>query len=753
MRRAALLLAVVFLLPCLAVAQQAAQEDEPPRRWTYGTFGVAMRPDLTIYQGGARDAAGNVVLKENDRLLKWNDTALASLDDFCRALYASEPGQEVRVTFERPAADGKRETLTSTIKLGNPRETLAELYRHKDLRARSYDWRRDSECCLRRDILRRKVGEQLDRHNLRKPWDRVAAAHERELDLWDCFESSTACSLLLSDPLASHGFLAEATSPVAQSFRFGDAEFWQLYTPAAKLLDRAPQPWSLPDLAPALTGTKKDAALAYVHPANLLLGALDTNGPIRAKAGDAGTLCAEIMAIETLWRGEPGWEKTQALVNRLRPVHADHAAVLARLDAVLPALRALLTRFHEAAARHEQLPWADKAACGCVEGEAVGFDTPFGVCAVGGPGRNVWRTGAGTRVACILDLGGDDRYEDCAASRADLPVSVVMDLGGNDHYSAGKWGVACGLFGAGVLVDEAGDDTYECGAWGIGAAFAGAGLLLDRAGNDRYLGGDFSLGCAAYGLGAVVDLAGNDLFDSAVHSIGCGLPAGLGLVLDRAGDDRYRCGGRYGSGYGTKGEFTGWGIGCGFGFRSMAAGGTGLVVDVAGNDIYDAGEFGLGCGYFLGVGAVRDLGGDDLYHSSRYGLAAAAHCAVGLFRDDSGNDVYEGKTAASMAGVWDIATGYFFEGGGSDVYRCDGLGLGACAQNGFGIFWDAWGNDVYRAGGNCLGFGGGTEYGGGRLAKNFGVFMDSAGADSYAGSKRKDGDSICDPEHGLFLDE
>ncbi|MCC6466632.1 MAG: hypothetical protein IT463_14925 [Planctomycetes bacterium] len=750
MRRAALLLAALMLLPCLNRAQDAS---EPPRRWSFGTFGVAMRPDLVINQGGARDAAGNIVLKEGDRLLKWNDTALAGLDDFCRCLYASRPGEEVQVMFERPGADGKPVAQTAAIKLGNPRETLAELYRHRELRSRGFDWQRDSECFLRRDALRRKVWEQLDRHNLRKPWDHVSAAHERELDLWDCYESSSACSLLLKDPLAAHGFLTEATSPVAQSFRFGDAECWQLYTPAAKLLDRAPQPWTLPDLTPPLTGTKNDAAVVYQHPAEILLRALDTNAAARAAAGDPAALTAEIMALESLWRGEPGWEKTQALVNRLRPVHADHAAILARLDAVLPELRRLLTRFHEAAARHEQLPWASKEACGCVEGEAIGFQTPYGVCAVGGPGRNVWRTGEGTAVACILDLGGDDMYEDCAASRAGLPVSVVMDLGGNDHYRAGKWGVACGLFGTGLLFDEAGDDTYECGAWGLGAAFAGAGLLVDRAGNDRYLGGDFTLGCAAYGLGALVDLAGNDLLDSSMYSIGCGLPAGLGLVLDRAGDDRYRCGGRYGSGYGTAGEYTGWGIGCGFGFRTMAAGGTGLVVDVAGNDIYDAGEFGLGCGYFLGVGAVRDLAGDDIYHSSRYGLAAAAHCAVGLFRDDGGNDVYEGKTAASMAGVWDIATGYFYEGGGSDVYRCDGLGLGACAQNGFGIFWDAWGNDVYRTGGNCLGHGGGTEYGAGRLAKNFGVFFDGAGKDSYTGNKRKDSHTACDPEYGIFVDE
>ena len=103
------------------------------------------------------------------------------------------------------------------------------------------------------------------------------------------------------------------------------------------------------------------------------------------------------------------------------------------------------------------------------------------------------------------------------------------------------------------------------------------GLIVDREGNDRYLGGDYSIGCAAYGIGGVIDLAGNDIYDSHIHSIGSGLPGVVGFVLDKGGDDRYRCAGKYGSGSGTKGESTARGIGGGFALRGGAAGGRGRV--------------------------------------------------------------------------------------------------------------------------------------------------------------------------------
>jgi hypothetical protein len=121
--------------------------------------------------------------------------------------------------------------------------------------------------------------------------------------------------------------------------------------------------------------------------------------------------------------------------------------------------------------------------------------------------------------------------------------------------------------------------------------------------------------------------------------------------------------------------------------------------------------------------------------------------------DDSGRDTYEGKTAASMAGAWDIATCYFYDGAGDDTYRCDGLGLGGASQNAVAIFWDAGGNDVYRGGNRTIAEARGTDYAAGRLAKNFGIFIDSGGKDVYPNDTRANWQTIVASEYEVFIDE
>ena len=719
MTRALLLVLSLLLLPMLSVQGQDAPEttDRPPLlvKWTYGLFGGAFKADLTLYQGGARDAAGEIVVTVKDRLTHWNGRAISNRDQFTLELFGTKPGEIVEITFERPNPDKKARrkkptvTRTASVKLGDPAKRYADLYHKREARTRTWNWQ-NSEAATRQDLLRKRVGRLLEQHKLTGAWDRLRAAHARELDLWDCYESTGAVELLLQDPLSAHTFTKGVTDEISRAFRFDDQEFSQLAAPIAKLLDRSP-PSSASGGKPGLVGA---------------LEVLDT----LAAAFDSD-MAKRIREFDYAWSGEAGREKSVTVVKGLRTGKAPAVAALAGLDSVLGKI----------------LEVAPQLQPGTIQ-------TRFGTIGIGGPGRDVWDC-AKNHYALIVDLGGDDIYTGyCGAPAPGKRVGVIVDLGGNDSYSSNKrFGVGAAPCGIGLIYDVAGDDTYTCGEWALGAAFNGLGLIVDREGNDRYLGGDYSIGCAAYGIGGVIDLAGNDIYDSHIHSIGSGLPGGVGFVLDKGGDDRYRCGGKYGSGYGTKGEYTGWGIGCGFGFRGLAAGGTGLVVDCGGNDIYDAGEFGLGCGYFLGIGIVRDLKGDDIYHSSRYGLAAAAHCAVGLFMDDGGHDTYEGKTAASMAGVWDIVTGYFYEGAGNDIYRCNGLGLGACSQNGAGIFWDRQGNDIYRGSKNTLGNAGDTAYGGGRLAPNFGIFLDTGGKDSYPRDNRENGKNLVEKRYALFVDE
>lgn len=730
-------LCVLLAAPMLVLAQ----DSKPPRKFTFGLFGAAMREDLTLYQGGARNEAGEIVIKENDRLLKWAGKELASLDDFCRALYATKPGDVVEVEISRPAEGDKRETLTVKIKLGDPKAAYKELYTHLDKRKRTYDWRKNA-AVTQGGPLREKLWPQIQKHKLADEWDNLVAAHERELDLWDSYENLSSTDLLLSDPLSAHQWIDQTGNLIAEG-HYRDA-----------LLNLA-------DVQP-LESTTVETPEAPRDPADLQkwLGKV-MDEALKSLDVLAGTDAESIAALRTpaleaefAWRGQPGFETSAALVTAMRSLDLKVAEVFAAMRAAMLTIRWILEGVWPKDDDTTRWPVPDGVSTkDFVVGHVVCFQTSYGLVAIGGKGRNVW-TGGPHAPAVIFDLGGDDEYIDCATTRHGHKVSIVYDMLGNDLYRAtGKWGAASGVLGTALLADEAGDDTYQSGDWGIGAAFGGIGILTDISGNDRYLGGTNSIGCAAYGLGGVVDMAGNDVYDAHVYSIGCGQPGGVGYLVEFGGDDRYRCTGKQPSAYGTQGEWMGGGIGCGFGWRTLACGGVGLVVDVKGNDIYDAGEFGLACGYFMAVGAVRDMDGDDIYHSSRYGLAAAAHAAVGVFMDDKGNDVYVGKTAASIGGTWDIVTGYFYDGAGNDVYRCDGLGLGACAQNGFGMFWDNGGDDVYQAGGSSLGFGGAAEYAGGRLAKNFGIFIDSGGTDSYPGKEDRNKTQVLASKYGLFWDE
>ncbi|MCC6151597.1 MAG: hypothetical protein IT461_15200 [Planctomycetes bacterium] len=742
------LLVVPFL--CLGVVTLAFADEKPdpvPRKWTFGQLGAALRDDLTFEQANVKDKDGKQIVFPGDKLLEWNGKKLSTLDDFCRALYASKPGEDVTLKIARPTkADPKKfDELTVNARLGDPKKNFADLYHGKDKRKRSYDWNKHSEAAFARNGLRNRIEDRLEEYKLEGAWDNLIAAHERELDLWDCYESLSSMEMLMRDPASSQAFINESTDAIAASMSDESAGLWQLYLPLAKMLDvqpnLKPQGSNWPQAEAGMPSTEAD-----VWRLKKALAALDSRPSMRQQPGDAawGDLTKRVQNIEIAWQGDPKYADLVALIKAARDQELSGVDVLARVDRALEVLLAE-SRNSSWPQPHLKTP-----------GVAAELRTPFGLVAIGESGPNQWDCEK-TKYALIIDLGGDDTYEGwvAAPSGPGNPVSVIIDLGGNDHYrSTHKFGLASGACGTGILYDIAGDDTYECAEWGIGCAFCGVGLLIDKAGNDRYIGGDMTIGCAAYGVGAVIDLAGNDVYESHVYSVGVGLPKGVGLVLDKRGDDRYRCTGKYQSGYGTEGEWQGWGIGCGFGFRSLAGGGIGTVVDCAGNDIYDAGEFGLGCGYFLGVGMVHDIAGNDIYRASRYGLAAAAHCAVGLFMDDRGNDDYQNIGPASMGGVWDIVVGAMFDLDGNDSYRSGGLGLGACAQNGVGIFWDAIGNDSYRAyDKSTIGHGAGTSYGGGRLAKNFGFFWDTGGQDDYTRGDRKNAESKLTGEYGIFTDE
>jgi hypothetical protein len=211
------------------------------------------------------------------------------------------------------------------------------------------------------------------------------------------------------------------------------------------------------------------------------------------------------------------------------------------------------------------------------------------------------------------------------------------------------------------------------------------------------------VGAAFAGIGAVCDLGGSDLYVSEMFSQGCGGPGGAALLLDATGGDRNRADGTAPSAYATPTVHCSFSQGVGFGYRAGAVGGVGALVDLAGDDRYEGGEFAQGCGYFLSMGILRDSAGRDLYYGNRYAQGTAAHQAFGALLDDAGDDIYWSMTAAGQGAAWDVSVAVLVDRAGDDRYQADGLSQGAAAMQAIGFLCDRAGRDDYRAAGASQG--------------------------------------------------
>jgi hypothetical protein len=310
-----------------------------------------------------------------------------------------------------------------------------------------------------------------------------------------------------------------------------------------------------------------------------------------------------------------------------------------------------------------------------------------------------------------LDLGGDDLHHGRHAVPASRqrPIALLLDLAGDDRYDGGEapGALGCGLLGLGVVVDLGGRDEYRVAESGLGAAWFGTGIVMDVAGDDRYtVDRRWGQGAAHAGVGMLIDLAGDDLYLCGHESQGLGATFGAGVLVDVAGKDRYvaRDDGNVSALY--LNQSVAMSQGCGYGRRAdlgdghSLAGGFGVLVDGAGDDLYHAMVWSQGAGYWWGVGILEDLGGNDAYRNGKYSLGAAAHFAIGCQVDRSGDDRYNvgNQTAVNQlqGHARDGSIGVSIDGDGNDQYlfksHCGGSGdLGS-----IGLFWDRRGDDLYR---------------------------------------------------------
>lgn len=207
---------------------------------------------------------------------------------------------------------------------------------------------------------------------------------------------------------------------------------------------------------------------------------------------------------------------------------------------------------------------------------------------------------------------------------------------------------------------------------------AGTLLTLDLGGDDRWsghLGASLLAESAPTGQSSVhIDLGGDDRYttDDAA-AIATGL-FGIGIVVDVAGDDAY--------------EAPASNLGCGLY-------GTGLLVDLAGNDTYRSkGPWGQGSGH-VGVGALVDLAGNDDYECNEQAQGLGGTLGAGLLIDLAGNDSYVARDDGAVSELYKNQSVAMAQGCGFGR-RAD-LGDGQSLAGGVGVLVDGAGDDRYHA--------------------------------------------------------
>ena len=320
---------------------------------------------------------------------------------------------------------------------------------------------------------------------------------------------------------------------------------------------------------------------------------------------------------------------------------------------------------------------------------------------------------------------------------ARLGIGLLFDLGtDDDRYTSLRMSQGFGALGVGVLYDAGGDDVYK-GENGVqGAAVHGIGLLLDAGGDDYYGTYHQSQGYAyVKGVGFLYDTAGADEYfaDPGDPKQG-GDPLYYSPQLPGKGNSSFT----QGAGFGRRAAGTA-------ADPYFMSGGLGLLRDRAGNDKYTTSVFGQGTGYWFGTGILADAAGDDSYDGLWYVQGSDAHFALAVFWDQAGNDKYNAKLvprATSIGVGHDFSVGWHLDLAGNDSYRAPGLSLGSGNDNGIGIMINLGGNDSYDTQGKrTLGGAsiGATAAAGARASViNLGVFVDTGGTDSYTISGKAD---------------
>ncbi len=231
-------------------------------------------------------------------------------------------------------------------------------------------------------------------------------------------------------------------------------------------------------------------------------------------------------------------------------------------------------------------------------------------------------------------------------------------------------------------------------------------IIVGGYGSSRYTGSP----------AAIIDLGGDDEYHLSADP---GRDFRSSVIIDLDGNDLYQAQGDYVYGSGFFGA--------------------GVLADLAGNDTYLTRNFSLGSGLF-GVGLLMDEEGDDKYFGDTFGQGAGSF-GMGFLTDMEGNDQYSG--ALFVQGFGFVAgLGALIDSSGNDNSLAGGrykdilryedhyislsqgfaYGLRPMMSGGIGVLFDLAGNDLYTSDI----FGQGSSY-----WFSLGTLMDSEGNDKY----------------------
>ncbi len=349
---------------------------------------------------------------------------------------------------------------------------------------------------------------------------------------------------------------------------------------------------------------------------------------------------------------------------------------------------------------------------------------------VGGDWGDVYPAETTALYHLILDKGGSDAYYGRPGGAIGFlgnPLSAIIDLDGDDAYLATDFvSLGAGLMGFGALVDLSGDDLYRATHYSMGMGLFGAGFLSDKAGNDLYYSGFFAQSAGMFGVSYMHEGGGDDVIRAFSCAQAFSSVKGFAILDEAWGDDVYYAGGEYLHKPLLENNYRAFAQGYSIGMRPRASGGISVLLDRAGNDLYQGEVYAQGCSYWYSVGILLDLSGDDFYSAVQYAQGSGIHLSVGLLGDYSGSDHYYSRYGPSQGEGHDLAVGWLIDKKGNDNYQVSG-GLGIGLTNSVGIFIDSEGDETYSTK-EDMGMGDANRA---RDAGGIGVFLDMGGKDNY----------------------